>query len=60
MRCAVIDKAGNVVNIIMANPVVDKVKKHRLVTIPDNLSIGVGWTWTPEGGFVDPRTVKAF
>lgn len=51
-RCCVVDKAGNVVNVIVADPAIDTLKDYTLI-LDENA--GPGWNWTEKGGFVDLR-----
>ncbi len=46
MRCAVVDDAGRVVNVIMADPERDQPETGCiLVDVPDDARVGPGWTW---------------
>jgi hypothetical protein len=52
-RCAIIDGAGNVVNVVMVDPVLDSAAFPGMTLVLD-ANAGPGWTWTAGGGFVAP------
>jgi len=57
MRCALVDSSNMVVNIIMADPVIDPAPEGcSLVGLPDNSLVSFGWIYDPTTGqFTDPN-----
>lgn len=50
MRCAVVDKDGNVINVIVADNRTDAIPGMRLVNITSNTGIEPGDKWSEERG----------